>query len=115
MALLKAVELDSGIILNYHRIVAITKITNHSTVLEMASYTSKTKREQEVQQLANNEEVTAYVDTSFISVDYDEKTTIKDWYAYLKTTEKYSGAEDDEDADDKQASSIAEKSENTEK
>ena len=96
MALLKQIELDSGIILNYHRIVSITKITNHSIVLEIAGYTSKTKREQEVRQFENGEEITVYIDTTFMSVDYDEKTTIKDWYAYLKTTDKYSGAEDDE-------------------
>lgn len=99
MALLKKIELDSGIVLNYHRIVTITKVTNHATILELASYTSQEKRELEVQQLKNNEEVTAYINTSFMSVDYDEDATIKDWYAYLKTTEKYSGAEDDEEED----------------
>ena len=111
MALLKSIELDSGIVLNYHRIVTITKITNHSIVLEIAGYTSKAKREQEVQQFKNGEEITVYVDTSFMSVDYDEKTTIKDLYTYLKTTEKYSGAEDDEDEDDKKDSSSTEGSE----
>ena len=53
MALLKTIELDSGIVLNYHRIVTITKVTNHSTVIEIAGYTSKEKREQEVHQLTN--------------------------------------------------------------
>ena len=96
MALLKTIELASGITLNYHRIVSINKITNHGVVLEIAGYTSKKKREQEVQQMANNEMITAYIDTTFISADYDEKSTIKDWYAYLKTTDKYSGATDDE-------------------
>ena len=96
MALLKTIELDSGIILNYHRIVTITKVTNHATIIEIAGYTNKDKRELEIQQLASGEEVTAYIDTTFVSVDYDESTTIKDWYAYLKTTEKYKNAEDDE-------------------
>ena len=97
MALIKTIELDSGIVLNYHRIVTITKVTNHATILEIAGYTSKEKRELEVQQLNNGEEITAYIDTSFMSVEYDENTTIKDWYDYLKTTEKYSNAEDDND------------------
>ena len=96
MALLKQIELESGIILNYHRIVTITKITNHSTVLEIAGYTSPAKREQEIQQLASGEPITAYIDTTFMSADYDENATIKDWYAYLKTTEQYADAEDDE-------------------
>lgn len=104
MALLKEIELDNGVILNYHRIVTITKITNHSTVLEIAGYTSKAKREQEVQQFNNGEEITVYIDTTFMSVDYDEKTTIKDWYAYLKTTDKYNGAEDDEHTSDAEES-----------
>lgn len=103
MALLKEIELENGVILNYHRIVTITKVTNHSTILEIAGYISKKKREQEVQQLANDEEVTVYIDTTFMSVNYDEKSTIKDWYAYLKTTDKYSGAEDDEDPEEKES------------
>ena len=96
MALLKTIELDSGIILNYHRVVAITKITNHSIVLEIAGYTSRAKREQEIDQFKNGQEITVYVDTTFLSVDYDETSTIKDWYAYLKTTDEYKDAEDDE-------------------
>lgn len=112
MALLKTIELDSGILLNYHRIVAITKVTNHATILEIAGYTSKEKREHEIQQLANNEEITAYIDTTFMSVVYDEASTIKDWYAYLKTTDKYSGAEDDEDEEDKQVASTSDEPEN---
>lgn len=94
MALLKTIELDSGIVLNYHRIVAITKITNHTTVLEVAGYTSKEKRDQEIQQFNNCEAITVYINKSFMNVDYDETTTIKDWYDYLKTTEKYKDAED---------------------
>ena len=109
MALLKAIELDSGIILNYHRIVTITKITNHSTVLEVAGYTSKAKREQEIRQFLNGEEITVYIETTFVDADYNENATIKDWYEYLKNTERYSGAEDDEDVE----SDIIVKNENT--
>lgn len=93
MALLKEIELDSGIVLNYHRIVSINKITNHAVILEIAGYTSKEKRDQEVQQLANREAITTYIHTSWISVDYDEISTIKDWYEYLKTIDKYKDAE----------------------
>lgn len=94
MALLKSIELNNGVVLNYHRIVTITKITNHSIVLEIAGYTSQEKREQEIRQFQNGEDINVYIDTSFIDVDYDEISTIKDWYDYLKTTDKYSGAED---------------------
>lgn len=94
MALLKSIELNNGVVLNYHRIVAVNKITNHATIIEIAGYTSRDKREQEIQQIKNKEEITAYIETDFISVEYDESSTIKDWYDYLKTTEKYGGAED---------------------
>jgi hypothetical protein len=96
MALLKRIELDNGVVLNYHRIVSITKVTNHATIIEVAGYTSKEKRILEVEQLSDGNIVTAYIDTNFMSVDYDENTTIKGWYTYLKTTEKYNGAEDDD-------------------
>lgn len=111
MALLKAIELDNGVILNYHRIASINKITNHTTVLAVVGYTSKTQREKEIQQMASQEMITAYTETDYINVDYDEDTTIKDWYVYLKTTEKYSGAEDDEGEKD---TSISEESDKTE-
>ena len=94
MALLKTIELDSGIVLNYHRVVSVNKVTNHSTILEIAGYTSKEKREQEIEQLNCREEVTAYINTTFMGVPYDETSTIKDWYDYLKTTEKYKDARD---------------------
>lgn len=94
MALLKSIELENGIVLNYHRIVSINKITNHSTRLEVAGYINEQKRQQEIQKLANNESMNVYIDTAYIGVDYDETSTIKDWYEYLKTTDRYVGAED---------------------
>lgn len=94
MALKKSIELNNGVIVNYHRIVSIYKTTNHSTRLEIASYTSAEKRAQEQAQLANNEDITVYIETEYISLEYDETSNIKDWYEYLKTTVKYGGAED---------------------
>ena len=94
MALFKEKELNNGIVVNYHRIVSIDKITNRSTRLEIASYINKTKRAQEIEQLANGEEITVYTHTEYLSLDYDETSTIKDWYDYLKTTEQYKDAED---------------------
>ena len=110
MALLKTIELDSGIVLKYHRIVAINKITNHSTIIEIAGYTSEEKRDQEIRQKENKETITVYINTTLMSVDYDENATIKDWYNYLKTTEKYSGAEDDAE----EAENVEEVVDNTE-
>lgn len=94
MALLKEIELPSGVIVNYHRIVNISKITNNKVIVEVSSYTSQKKREEEIEKLAAREGMNIFIETDFINVDYDEDKTIKDYYNYLKTTEKYSGAED---------------------
>lgn len=87
MALLKEIELNNGVVVKYHRLVSINKITNHSTILEVASYINEQKR---------NEEATGnvYIETEYIEVSYDESANITDWYGYLKTTDKYSGATD---------------------
>ena len=94
MALLKSIELNNGVVVNYHRIVSICSITNHSIRLEIASYTSQEKRLQEQYEIENGNSVTVYMETKYISVPYDEASTIKDWYAYLKTIEPFVGAED---------------------
>lgn len=94
MALLKEIELPSGVIVNYHRIVNISKITNNKVIVEVSSYTSQKKREEEIEKLAAREGMNIFIETDFIDTKYDEDKTIKDYYEYLKTTEKYSGAED---------------------
>lgn len=94
MALNKKIELNNGIILNYHRIASINKVTNHAIILEVASYTSKEKRLEEIQLLKSGEPMDIYVQGDLITVDYDECSTIKDLYDYLKTTDKYLDAED---------------------
>lgn len=89
MALIKKIELDNGVIVNYHRIVSINKITNHSIVLEIGSYTSGEKRQEEIE----NQEMNVFIDTTYMSVDYDESKEIKDFYDYLKTTDEFKDAE----------------------
>ena len=90
MALFKEIELNDGVVVQYHRIVSINKITNHSTILEIASYINEQKRNGEI----DGTMIDLYKKTEYISVDYDELSNITDWYDYLKTTEKYSGATD---------------------
>lgn len=95
MAIVKKIELENGIVLNYHRIVSLNKITNGETIIEVASYTSKEKREIEENALANNESFNVYINTEYINKEYSEDETISDTYKYLKTLEKYEGATDD--------------------
>lgn len=100
MALQKEIELENGIIVNYHRIVSITKITNQLNGIEVASYTTAEKREEEQQALEtgieNGEaiETNIFIDTTYINKDYDELETIEDAYDYLKTLDKFKKAKD---------------------
>ena len=36
-----------------------------------------------------------FIETDYINVSYDEDLNVSSAYQYLKTTEKYAGAEDD--------------------
>ena len=98
MALLKEIELESGIVVTYHRIVSINKITNNSNIVEVASYISKAKREEEKEYYESkdeNKKMNVFIDTTYIEKDYKEDETIQDVYDYLKTTEKFKDAIDD--------------------
>ena len=47
MALSKNITLENGVATNYHRVVSMNTITNIQNIIEVASYTSKEKREEE--------------------------------------------------------------------
>lgn len=100
MALSKKIELENGIVVNYHRIVSINKITNSVTVIEVASYINKSKREEEITALQDWQEngivepMNVFIDTTFLNKEYSETDTIKGIYDYLKTTDKFKDAED---------------------
>lgn len=107
MALKKEVELDNGIITNYHRIVSLNKITNQSNMIEVANYISKEQREKEKkyqmiqnknianEKLSDDEKVllsegiNVFINTMYITKEYDENETIEEIYDYLKETEKF--------------------------
>lgn len=112
MALEKEIELENGIVLNYHRIATLSKITNISNMIEVNSYINANQREKEkyYQELqmrnAHQEELTdkeqkdlekginVLVEADYIQIPYDENMTIEDAYEYLKTTDKYKDAID---------------------
>ena len=75
--------------------VSVNNITNHASIIEVASYTSKTKRGEEKQALQNNEGMDVFIETEYMSVPYDPNLNVVSAYEHLKTTEKYSNAEDD--------------------
>lgn len=92
MALTKKIKLENGVIVNYHRIVSINKITNKSIVIEVASYTSQEKRQEEIEK--EGQSMNIFIDTIYLDKEYNETDSIRDLYNYLKTTEKFSEAED---------------------
>ena len=100
MALKKEIELENGVIVNYHRIVSLSKITNQLNIIEVASYTSKEKREEEKEAIKKGQEAgeaistNIFIDTTYINKEYSEDEIIEDAYEYLKTTDKYKDAED---------------------
>lgn len=100
MALKKEIELENGIVLNYHRVVSINKITNNSNIIEIASYINATKREDEKKAIQNGQQIgeaipmDIFIHTSYINKEYDKNETIEEVYKYLKTTEKFKDAED---------------------
>ena len=94
MALKKEIELDNGVVVNYHRIVSINKITNVSNIIEVASYTNEQKREEEREAVTNGTEMNVFINTQYLNAEYDETITIEDTYEYLKTLEQFEDAED---------------------
>lgn len=100
MALNKKIELDSGITTNYHRIVSINQIINGQTIIELASYTSKDKREEEKEAINIAKEtgefpaMDVFIDTKMIGKEYAEEEDIKSAYDYIKTLDEFKGAKD---------------------
>lgn len=100
MALQKPITLDNGITVNYHRIVSLNKITNQANIIEVASYTSKEKREEEKEAIKKGQEAgeaistNIFIDTTYINKEYSETEAIEDAYKYLKTTDKFKNAVD---------------------
>lgn len=97
MALKKEIELENGILVTYHRIVSINKITNICNVIEVASYTSEKQREKEKEYYGStneNKQMSVFIETDYIQKEYSEKETIEECYEYLKTLDKFKEAED---------------------
>lgn len=92
MALIKEIELDNGVVVRYHRIVSINKITNNCNLIEVASYTTEDKRKEEIEKIDNGEAMNIFINTNYINAPYNEDQTIKQCYNYLKTTDMFKGA-----------------------
>ena len=95
MALSKRIALPSGVQVNYHRIVRIDKIVNVQNVIEVASYTSRAKREEERAAVASAEPMDVYVETGIYEAAYDPAMTPERAYEWLKANRpEFEGASD---------------------
>ena len=94
MALIKEIELENGVKVNYHRIVSVNNVTNHASIIEIASYTSKEKREQEKEAFERKEFIDVFKETKFIEKEYEEDLNVVSAYEYLKTLPEFSGCTD---------------------
>lgn len=119
MALSKRTTLPSGVQVDYHRVVRIDKIVNVQNVVEVASYTSRAKREEERAwyeeearraSLAGRDALTdeeralletehagmdVYVETGIYEAPYDPGMTPERAYAWIKDNRpEFDGATD---------------------
>lgn len=94
MALKKEIILKSGILVNYHRVVSVNNITNHASIIEVASYTNEAKRKEEQEALENKTSMDVFISTEYINVDYAKTMNVDTAYEYLKTLDKFAGAID---------------------
>lgn len=97
MALSKKIGLGNGVVVNYHRVVSVNVVTNVQNIIEVASYTSRSKREEEIEATANGSEMNVYIHTRYFSADYNQNMTVEGAYNYLKTLSEFEGASDSED------------------
>ena len=95
MALIKEITLNNGITTNYHRIVSVNNITNKSSIIEVASYTNKTKRLEEKNALQNNNPMNIYISTEYLNEEYDKTLNVDKAYEHLKTLAKFANSTDD--------------------
>lgn len=84
MALSKRVALGNGVATNYHRVVSVAPVVNVQTTVEVASYTSRAKREEERAALAEGAVMDVRVETSVHVLPYADGMTVRAAYEWLK-------------------------------
>lgn len=97
MALKKSIELENGIVTNYHRIVSLNSIVNSQCIVEVASYINQNKRNDEKEYYESDEEnksMNVFIDTRYYNTNYDENMSVKTAYNYLKTLDEFKDSED---------------------
>jgi hypothetical protein len=120
MALSKRMALDNGVSTNYHRIVGVNVVTNVQNTIEVASYTSRSKRidekawyeeaarrddlarkgkeelteDEEALLMTAQEHMNVFIETNVYDTPYDQSMTVEAAYGYLKGLPEFDGASD---------------------
>lgn len=97
MALIKPIMLDNGISVNYHRVVSVNNITNIASIIEIASYTSKEKRDEEKTAIKNKETMDIFTKSRYIPITYEKELNVDYAYEYLKSLPEFENSSDDLD------------------
>ena len=84
MALLKEIELENGVKVSYHRITSVNAITNNNSMIEVSSYTSEAKRNEE-KNAEKGEDINVFIHTKFIDTEYNKSLNVDSAYAYIKS------------------------------
>lgn len=95
MALSKRIALPSGVQVCYHRVTRIDTIVNVQNVVEVASYTSRAKREEERAAVASSEPMDVFVEAVAYEAPYDPGMAPEAAYLWLKASRpEFEGAAD---------------------
>lgn len=97
MALKKAITLENGVTVSYHRVVSVFCMTNVENRIEVCSYIDEAGRENEKAFYVDDsgvDNITAYMHSEFIPVEYDKEMGVVKAYEWLKQQPQYEGAED---------------------
>lgn len=93
MGLQLAKELG-GVPLNYHRIASVNIVTNQCNLIEVQSYVSKAKRNEEKEALENHARMDVFIHANTYSAPYDQTMTVDSAYAYIKALDDFENAVD---------------------
>ena len=94
MALYKQLELSNGVVTSYHRIVSLNIITNAQNIIEVASYTSQQKRQEQLEAIQNGAGYNVFIKTEYFSAGYDQSMDIAKAYEFLKSTSVFKNSQD---------------------
>lgn len=101
MAIKKTITASNGVATEYHRVALVIIDVNQQNTILVHSYLSDTGRQVEKDYAAgkyNNMDIGLvpfpYTDAEYIHAPYDGEMTVSIAYDYLKTLEKFEGAED---------------------